>query len=74
MLASCAPDVLLLGQVDWGGLGSDGDPVLVQHFDQNLSDVFVVWVKVKDVSHHVSQTLVREFLLGSAKEKTHKEG
>lgn len=62
ILASRAPDALLLGQVDGGRLGSDGDPVLVQHFKQNLSDVFVVRVKVKDVAHHVGQTLIGEFL------------
>lgn len=60
---------LLLGQVDGGGLGSDGDAVLVQHFNQNLSDVFVVRVKVEDVAHHVGQTLVGEFLLGGVKER-----
>lgn len=43
--------------------------MLVQHFDQNLSDVFVVRVKVKDVPHHVGQTLVGEFLSGSVKEE-----
>lgn len=62
---------LLLGQVDGGGLGSDGDAVLVQHFNQNLSDVFVVRVKVEDVAHHVGQTLVGEFLLGGVKERGH---
>lgn len=63
-----APDALLLGQVDGGRLGSDGDPVLVQHFEQNLSDVFVVGVKVKDVAHHVGQALIGEFLLRRVKE------
>lgn len=62
ILSSCAPGVLLLSQFDGGGLGSDGNPVFVQRFDQNLSHVFVVRVKVEDVSHHVGQTFVREFL------------
>lgn len=59
-----APDALLLSQFDRAGLGSNGNPVLVQRFDQNLSHVFVVWVEVEDISHHVRQTFVREFLLG----------
>lgn len=72
-LASRAPGVLLLGQVDGGGLGADGDPVLVQHLNQNLPDVFVVGVKVKDVAHHIGQALIGEFLLGSVRDGTHEE-
>lgn len=53
---------LLLSQVDGAGLGSNGNPVLVQRFDDDLSHVFVVRVKVEDVSHHVGQTLLGEFL------------
>ncbi len=58
-------DALLLSQLDGAGFSSDGNPVLVQRFDQNLTHVFVVRVKVEDISHHVGQTLVREFLLGA---------
>lgn len=73
-LASCAPArVLLLGQVDGGRLRPDGDPVFVQHFDQHLSDVFVVRVKVKDVPHHIGQTLIGEFLLGKCERRGHTE-
>lgn len=64
MKASCAPDALLLSQFDRAGLGTDGNPVLVERLDQDLPHVFVVRVKVEDVSHHVGQTLTREFLLG----------
>lgn len=61
---SCAPDALLLSQLDRAGLGSDGNTVLVERFNQDLPHVFVVRVKVEDVSHHVGQTLAGEFLLG----------
>lgn len=64
MKASRAPDALLLSQFDGIGLGSDGNPVLVERLDQDLPRVFVVRVKVEDVSHHVGQTLTGEFLLG----------
>lgn len=67
MKASCAPDALLLSQFDRGGLGPDGNPMLVQRFDQDLPHVFVVRIKVEDVSHDIGQTLAREFLLGCEK-------
>ncbi|TNN79079.1 hypothetical protein EYF80_010758 [Liparis tanakae] len=47
---------------DRAGIGSDGNPVLVQRFHKNLSRVFVVRVEVEDVPHHVGQTLAGEFL------------
>lgn len=59
---SFPPQLLLLSQVDRSGLSSDGNPVFVQRFNQNLPHVFVVGVKVKDISHHVGQTLIWEFL------------
>lgn len=68
------PSILLLCQVDRRGLGPNGNPVLVKGLDQNLSHIFVVRVKVKDVPHHVGQTLVGESLRNDSEKERSKQG
>lgn len=56
------PGFLLLGQMDAGGFGSNGNAMLVQSCNQDLPHVLVVGIKVEHVPHHVSQALVWKFL------------
>lgn len=49
--------------MDAGGFGSDGNAMLVQGCNQNLSHVLVVGVEVEHVPHDVSQALVWKFLV-----------
>lgn len=63
ILVSCAPGILLLSQFDRSWLGPNGNPMLVQRIHQNVPHVFVVRIKVKDVSHRVGQSFVGKFLV-----------